>query len=455
MAGQSRYIDSNKRNGTDPNQLSTIKNMASTITAQSVTGSRDNIKQYVKTKNGIFNGAFGSIAQSLDIATGILNLSSNSSGPVVPRRVVHINPETGVTDTLIGIETVGTELTYQELILVGVAGDTITITHNSGGVSGTEKPILCPGDTDYTLSGDEVSYLIYDTSITSWLITGGTGGGGSSEVFTWTAPHNADGNILTLDTAATTSIDGATANTITLKTNSSTRMSITDVGTIVVGTFDTWGNTTIGNASTDLLTLNAKLNSDIDMDGNNLVLDADNDTYINSFSDDTIQFVTNSSLRMSISNSAITLVPNTGILGNLQVDGSTILGDTSSDTIVFNGVMASTIKMEGNLIYLDSDEDTNINSTSDDIILLVTGGSTRMSLTNTGIIVASPITMLLADIEMDDNDLDFGTGGTIDFHDVDGTSKSSGAAAALPALPTSYFKVKYRGNTRYIPYYSA
>ena len=58
-------------------------------------------------------------------------------------------------------------------------------------------------------------------------------------------------------------------------------------------------------------------------------------------------------------------------------------------------------------------------------------------------------------IKMGANDVDFATGGTVDFHDfVNGSALSSGGASALPARPTAYFTVKYQGATRYIPYYT-
>jgi len=61
---------------------------------------------------------------------------------------------------------------------------------------------------------------------------------------------------------------------------------------------------------------------------------------------------------------------------------------------------------------------------------------------------------LATDIEMGGNDLDFGTGGTIDFHNIVTSGITGGSASALPSNPTAYFTVKWQGNTRYIPYYS-
>ena len=136
------------------------------------------------------------------------------------------------------------------------------------------------------------------------------------------------------------------------------------------------------------------------MSGNTIYLDSDVDTTISSFSDDSIQIGTGGTIRLSITNTAVIATGNLTTLENLTVSGGTILGDASSDTVAINGTLST-------------------------------------------------------DIEMGGNDLDFATGGTIDFHDfVNGSALSSGGASALPALPTAYFTVKYQGATRYIPYYT-
>jgi hypothetical protein len=132
--------------------------------------------QYVKTRGGIFNGAFGSIAsQSLAISSGVLNIDQDLVGEsIVVRRVVFIAPNSGVVDTLDHIDMLEKELPYQELILLGTAGNTITISHDNTGASTSQREILCPGDTDYILTGDEAVYLIYNTVLNKWIITSST-----------------------------------------------------------------------------------------------------------------------------------------------------------------------------------------------------------------------------------------------------------------------------------------
>ena len=58
-------------------------------------------------------------------------------------------------------------------------------------------------------------------------------------------------------------------------------------------------------------------------------------------------------------------------------------------------------------------------------------------------------------ISIDDN-IEFETGSTLNFREFGNPSSwTSGGGTALPSNPTAYFKVKYNGADRYIPYYTA
>jgi len=371
----------------DPRYLTFMNNLSNGTFANSVPTSSNIIGQFVKTKQGIFNGAFGSIEEGLSIDAGILDITINTNGSTVIKRVLHINPETGVTDTLIGLETEGLELPYQELILIGVSGDTITITHNSGSVTGTEKKILCPGNTDYILSGDEIIYMIYDTSVTSWIITGSQATSGADNLGNHTATQDlVMGNNQITGFAGLDQTSANSTGAINLINDASIRWKDSAGTGEGVFKFDSSDNFLFDN--------------DIDIQGKNLILDADGDSHIESFNDDTVNIVTSSSIRLTVSNTSTIATGNLTTLGNFQVDGNTILGDTSSDTIAMNGTLAT-------------------------------------------------------DIEMGGNDLDFATGGTIDFHDIKSTGFATGGAEALPSQPTAYFKVRYQGADRYIPYYTS
>lgn len=189
MAGSPTYIDRSKP--IDPNYsqyLNTVTNLAET----SGKSTRASFNNYVTARQGVFSGAFGSSESNISIASDILDITKNSTGDITIRRTYHINPETGTSDTLIGIETDGIELPYQELFLIGVAGDTISIIHDSGSVTGTQRAILCPNNTTYTVSGDDVVHLIYDTSLTKWIVLSAVGSSSGDNLGNHTATQNLD-----------------------------------------------------------------------------------------------------------------------------------------------------------------------------------------------------------------------------------------------------------------------
>jgi len=108
---------------------------------------------------------------------------------------------------------------------------------------------------------------------------------------------NADQSIISLATGIRH--DVPTADTHTFRINSANIMVI---------------------SSTDVL-----FNQDIDMEGNAIILDADGDTQINSISDDTMQFITGSTLQLQIGNTASTFT------GDLTINGDVIPGSGTSD----------------------------------------------------------------------------------------------------------------------------
>jgi len=107
---------------------------------------------------------------------------------------------------------------------------------------------------------------------------------------------------------------------------------------------------------------------DIDLNAQDLILDADNDTLISAAVDDNIQFTTGASARMTVSNSSLLMA--------VDID--------------LNGV--------GDLI-MDADADTKIESTADDNIQIVTGASTRCVFSNSSLLMAMPIDMGGQDIQ--------------------------------------------------------
>jgi|LWDU01.1.fsa_nt_gi hypothetical protein len=221
MAGLPKSV--NTDTPIDSHFLSYMNSNSTGGNTTNITTSKDSIKQYVKTKNGIFNGAFGSVAQILVIASGVLNLTKNSTGVVVVRRTVYVQPESSTTDTLDSIELNGLELPNQELILMSSTGNTITIAHNAS-ASGTRKNIYCPGDTSYALAPHEAVVLIYDAVNTIWIVTGSEATSGADNLGNHTATQDLDmSNNTIIDFNGLDQQNANTTGAINLVNNSSIR----------------------------------------------------------------------------------------------------------------------------------------------------------------------------------------------------------------------------------------
>jgi hypothetical protein len=137
--------------------------------------------EVLNTQGGVMFGPTGGMAQSLAISSGILDLKTNTAGKTVKvRPIIFLATETGTSDTLDAIDVGGEELFYQSLRIVGVTGNTITITHAFGSATGTQRAIQCPDDENFTLSGNNVIDLLYDETTNNWLIVGTTGGAGTT-----------------------------------------------------------------------------------------------------------------------------------------------------------------------------------------------------------------------------------------------------------------------------------
>lgn len=391
MAGSPTYIDRSKP--IDPNYsqyLNTVTNLAET----SGKSTRASFNNYVTARQGVFSGAFGSSESNISIASDILDITKNSTGDITIRRTYHINPETGTSDTLIGIETDGIELPYQELFLIGVAGDTISITHDSGSVTGTQRAILCPNNTTYTVSGDDVVHLIYDTSLTKWIVLSAVGSSSGDNLGNHTATQNLDmgnyniANLGSLYQGNGTGSQISLASTMAL--SASTNMNLSDSAGIFLNS----------NQTTPSVEFLRKVNPYVDN------IDLGDATH--RWGDIFLQSGTGTS-KIYLDGGGDTYITGSATSGRINIynDGSNI---TSFGTF---GILTTDVDINGNELILDPDGDSIISSISDDNIQISTGGSVRASISNTGLLMATPITMLSSDIDLDGNEL------TID---VDGDS---------------------------------
>tara|TARA_R110000751_G_scaffold227269_1_gene329153 strand:- start:2806 stop:4089 length:1284 start_codon:yes stop_codon:yes gene_type:complete len=393
MAGSPKSV--NTDTPIDPKYLQYLNSLSSGGNTTNITSSKDSIKQYVKTKNGIFNGAFGSVAQILNISSGVLDLTANSTGAVVVRRVVYVLTESGSTDTLTAIDVNDLELPNQELTLMTSTSTTITITHDAT-APGTQRPIHCPGDTDYILSSQEAVTLIFDAIHKIWIITSkGVTSVGTGEILDTNVTFAKIQNLNTMKVIGRTASGAGVSSEIsildedTMSSNSATALATQQSIKAYVA------SNTIANPIASALDLNgnqlqgittAFFNGDIDnansisgntggldynvddtdeihdfqvdgvskftvgntqinmithlsMSGKTIYLDSDVDSTIDSVTDDIINIATGGSIRLAISNTSTIATGNLSILGNLTVNGATTLGDNGSDLINIPGLV--------------------------------------------------------------------------------------------------------------------
>ncbi len=165
---------------------------------------------------GQIGGPISFTAETSAISSGNLDISKNSAGTQKNTRgLVYAAVESGTSDT---IDTI-TPAIYdgQILFLTGaVSTHSYTITHEV--TSTTPGRILCPGNTDYTLSGDEVVILIEDVTAgnrPAWRLMSGEEGGGAGGGVSY--PLTPSVNVLgTVTTNQTISLSASNAHSTTM-----------------------------------------------------------------------------------------------------------------------------------------------------------------------------------------------------------------------------------------------
>jgi hypothetical protein len=245
---------------------------------------------------------FGPMAYEAEtdaISSGDLDITINSAGDVRQARgLIFVTPESGNTDTLDTVT--GQIFDGQEVILTGVSGNTITITHNSGGAGS----ILCPGDVNFTLNDDESVTLRDDVTAATqtWRVVAisKTSAGGGDNLGNHTATQDlimGQNEVNIQEQASDPATPAANTGSLYAKDNGGNAEPywIDDNGNvtniIAAGSGDNLGNHTA--------------TQDLDMNAFSIILDADADTNINSAIDDAIDFQTTSTTRLQITNTMI------------------------------------------------------------------------------------------------------------------------------------------------------
>ncbi len=93
------------------------------------------------------------------------------------------------------------------------------------------------------------------------------------------------------------------------------------------------------------------------------------------------------------------------------------------------------LNMQGNSLVLDADKDTYIESTTDDTLIMQVGGSSAITINNTNILTAKPISVLIGSVNMNTNPINFqNTGQSI-------SSTTGGIIHSVPTSDTHGFAV--------------
>jgi hypothetical protein len=245
---------------------------------------------------------------TLTISGGVLDLTSGGTGSSPVQSYALIAPQSGSTDTL---DTISNRKYPGQMLILSSAipGSTITITHQAL----ADGQIQCPGGVDLTLEYPESVILIDDDdaggAYETWRVIGVPKAAGATTSFIgFTADDHLD--MGGYDITNIDDIKMAVGDKYFFDGGSDTYMT----GSSTSGRINVFNNAvnvtsflTSGLLTTNITCADITTTGDIDIDGNTLYLDSDRDSSIDSFVDDTIQFATSGSARMSITNSTITV----------------------------------------------------------------------------------------------------------------------------------------------------
>jgi hypothetical protein len=116
--------------------------------------------------------------------------------------------------------------------------------------------------------------------------------------------------------------------------------------------------------------------------------------------------------------------------GGAGSDANTTLSNLTSPTAINQD-----LNMQGNSLALDADKDTYIESSTDDTLIMQVGGSSAITINNTNILTAKPISVLIGSVNMNTNPINFqNTGQSI-------SSTSGGIIHSAPTSDTHGFAV--------------
>lgn len=135
-------------------------------------------------------------------------------------------------------------------------------------------------------------------------------------------------------------------------------------------------------------------------------------------------------------------VDNTDETHDIKINGVTKFSVKNSQIDLFTN-----LTMSGNVIYLDSDIDTTIHSTTDDSIQIGTGGSVRMSIGNTSTIISNAFSVL------GNSTLGDSAGDSITLNGLVNFANNYSAVAQTASDSTGYITILIGGSAKKLYYY--
>ncbi len=277
---------------------------------------------------------------------------------------------------------------------------------------------LVVGDPSATNNGDlwynssTNKFRTKENGVNADVISAGT------EIALWTVNHDANGNTLILDADGDSSISSVSDDSVQIATGGASELSITNGFVTVPNALIVNGNTTLGNATTDIITTTARFA-----------------TALNPNADITLDLGINTTNRWR----DLWLGRDASILGTIIVGGaSTFLGnvqvgDAITDTLTVNAKVVSDIVSDG-LNDLGTTANPWNNIVADNTLF------------------CSNFKVFSGDADINVfNDLDMQAGDTVDF--ADNSTTATAGIRTLPSNPDGFIVIKVNGTSKKVPYY--
>ena len=429
------------------------------------------------------------VADTADINAGTIDGATIGGASAAAGTFTNLAAETGTVTIGTAAANAGTLVIYD-----GVGDSTATTIKTAANIDGSYTLTLptTDGNVDQMLKTDGAGNLTWGAPV---------GGSGS---------YDLEGSVLTIDDDDDTTLQASIDDTIVIAIAGTDQFTLVDgamipsttndidlgkatrqfkdlhidgtanIDALVADTADinagTIDGATIGGASAAAGTFTTTTVSSLDLAGGVLTIDDDNDTTIQASIDDEIVIAAGGNLQFTITDGAIlpsdddvldlgsttyefdnlwidgtanidALVADTADINAGTIDGATI-GGASAAAGTFTTTTVSSLDLAGGVLTIDDDNDTTIQASIDDEIVIAAGGNLQFTITDGAILPSDDDVLDLGsttyefdnlwidgtanidDLVADTADIN---GGTIDGATIGGASAAAGTFTNLTA----------------------